>query len=97
MGLREGGVRASQTYHGELTVGNQIKNQIQNRLQMLLVISLSSGSGAIKERWSHFWSQSHFYSIYSFTESEIEIKSESVSLLWPRSLLLLAALYFFSS
>ena len=28
---------------------------------------------AIKARRSHFWSQSHFSSIYSFTESEIEI------------------------
>ena len=46
-----------------------------------------SGSGAIKARRSHFWSQSHFSSIYSFTESEIEIKSEIVSLLWPRSLI----------
>ena len=43
-----------------------------------------SGSGAIKVRRSHFWSQSHFSSIYSFTEGEI--KSEIVSLLWPRSL-----------
>ena len=38
------------------------------------------GSGAIKARRSHFWSQSHFSSIYSFTESEIEIKSEIVSI-----------------
>ena len=44
-----------------------------------------SGSGAIKARRSHFLSQSHFSSIYSFTESEIDIKSEIVSLLWPRS------------
>ena len=44
-----------------------------------------SGSGAIKVRQSHFWSQSHFSSIYSFTESEIEIKIETVSLLWPWS------------
>ena len=40
-----------------------------------------SGSRAIKARRSH----SHFSSIYSFTESEIETKSETVSLLWPRS------------
>ena len=44
------------------------------------------GSGAIKARRSQFWSQSHSSSIYSFTESEIEIKSEIVSLPWPRSL-----------
>ena len=44
---------------------------------------IRSGSGAIKARRSHFWSQSHFSSKYSFTESDIKIKSEIVSLLWP--------------
>ena len=44
------------------------------------------GSGAIKARRCHFWSQSHFSFIYSFTKSEIEMKSETVSLLWPWSL-----------
>ena len=52
--------------------------------------NLWSGPGAIKARRSHFWSQSHFSSIYSFTESEIETKSETVSLLWPRNLVFLS-------
>ena len=47
----------------------------------------ASGPGAIKVRRSYFWSQSHFSLIYSITESETEIKSETVSPLWPRGLM----------
>ena len=43
------------------------------------VSNRSPGSGAIKVRRSHFWYQSHYSSLYSFTESEIEIKSEIAS------------------
>ena len=44
---------------------------------------ISPGSGAIKA--VSLMSRSNFSSIFSITESEIEIKSETVSLLWAQS------------
>lgn len=45
-----------------------------------------SGSGAIKLRRAHTWSQSHFSTICSIGKSETEIKHELVQVEWPRGL-----------
>ena len=65
------------------------KCEYRQRLQKCEIVGHNRhhrpGSRAIKVRRSHFWSQSHFSFIYSFTKSEIEMKSDTVSLLWPQS------------